>query len=732
VQLLHLPAMQALNWVDGSLALDVSAESLSRLRSIDSRLETRQGDYRQIFSESDLASQFDAALVSLPNGMHAEAVERALSAGLPVLCEKPLGMTAEECIHLEKVAEKSEKTLAVAMVMRFVPGLLAMRNALESGLVGEIVEVDAEDGSPFSWDSDSGGYFTKANGGVLLNMGVHYLDLLGWLFGSLEPISYQDDAEGGVEANFEYRFRARSALVRLEVSYSRNLRNSICVKGTEGVLIFDKSCPTECQWIRGKVRGRLCLTRPFQHGRWMPTMMASYAEQLAAFSLAVQRSGASLASASEAAISGRLIDWAGTHRTPINPSVGRAAVSIQARQSIKGRVVVTGATGFVGNRLLDALGQCQGVETIAAVRSFKNGANAGRFPVRQVRANLLDFASLCHAFKGARHVFHLAFGSDGPEARRTTIEGSVLACKAAIEVGAESIVVVGTTAVYGPSPDGIVVDEDWPLRKSGSAYELAKAEMVRQVLKLAKSGQTGSTRIVIIEPACVYGPGGKPFTEWPAQLARDGEFAWIENGRGVANLVHVDSLVDALLRAAAEPTAHGQRFIIQDFVTTWREYLEPLLGRFAVGMRTLTARELANPSASGLREVLKAVLRSPEVIEKVRNWTVLKKLRPWIERYAEGPVQKLRRIKDSKAVTSTTLRLEPEPGAITIRPAPAWLSGAYGPGSPTLSNEKAKRVLGWKPVVSQEDGRAQALVWLRYVRLREESLPQPPASEKAF
>jgi predicted dehydrogenase/nucleoside-diphosphate-sugar epimerase len=717
VHVLHLPALRALGWIEGSLAVDLSSTSLNRLQANAPELEVQQGDYCSLLAAPDLCERFDAALVCLPNSMHALAVEQALSAGLSVLCEKPLAMTGDDCAWLQKAAMKAGRLLSVAMVMRHLPGLQAMRNALASGLIGEVIEVEAEDGNPFSWNSDSGGYFTKTNGGVLLNMGVHYLDLLAWLFGPLEAVAYADDADGGVEANFEFHLRAKKVPVRLEVSYTRTLRNTIVVRGTEATLIFEKAQPAECRWLRGNLLGRLEVEKPFMHGRWMPTMLACYAEQLGAFAAVVRGRGKPLVSAADALATGRLIDWAGANRSPLNEAVHRVTVSQDAIQRITGRIAVTGATGFVGTRLLGALMHCHGTEVIAVVRSFRNGAMAGRLPVRLVRASLLDFDALRIAFRGARHVFHLAYGSDGPNARRTTIEGTLLACRAAVKEGAESIVVVGTTAVYGPQADGVVVDETYPLRRKGSDYELAKAEMVRQVLALATSREAGRTRITVLEPACIYGPGGKPFTEVPVSLASSGQMAWIEDGRGVANLVFVDSFVDALLRAAVNTGAHGQRFIIQDCAVTWREFLEPLLAEHGAGIRSLTAQELASPTSPGLSDVFKVALRCPDLTSKLLAWPPAAWSRTVLEKQGPGLVEKLRRIKNSGNVSSTTIPLVGEASEQAM--PPRSLAGAYGPGSPKLSNAKARRVLGWEPLVPLKEGQARAVEWLRYVRLRD-------------
>ena len=98
---------------------------------------------------------------------------------------------------------------------------------------------------------------------MLLNIGVHYLDLVAWLFGPLTATRYEDDADGGVEANSVFDLLAGQVPARITVSYSRRLRNTIIIKGTRGELVFDKTRPDGCEWMVNGMRGRLTMTQPF-------------------------------------------------------------------------------------------------------------------------------------------------------------------------------------------------------------------------------------------------------------------------------------------------------------------------------------------------------------------------------------------------------------------------------------------------------------------------------------
>lgn len=715
----HLPALEAQGWLNGTLVVDRSQQSLAKLVGLVPGLRTRQADFQDVLAEPGISERFDAVLVALPNSLHTAAVERAIHAGLPVLCEKPLAMTGADAERLAALTTKSGVMLSVGMVMRHLPGVLALRRALAQRIVGDISAVHVEDGAPFAWDSDSGGYFTRANGGVLLNIGVHYLDLLSWLFGTLTAARYEDDADGGVEANSVFDLLAGSVPVRMAISYSRKLRNTLVVKGTCGELVFDKMRPDGCEWIVNGMRGRLTIDQPFQTNRWEKTLMGCFAEQLGVFARAVAARSSPPVPVADAVAVGQLIDWAMAHRHLLEPELHTVDVSAEALQAVSGKVVVTGATGFVGTRLVGALARSGCDELVALVRSFRSGAMAGRLSTRQVKGDLLDLDSLREVCRGAKHVFHLAYGSGGIDADRITVEGAENVCRAAAEVGVESVVLVGTTAVYGPS--STPVDESAPLRATGSAYELAKAEMVRRVLRLAGSGELGQTRVVVLEPACIFGPGGKPFTEMPLELARMGKLVWVAGGSGAANVVYVDNFVEALLRAAVCTEAHSQRFIIQDCCLTWREFLEPLLGPWANGLRSMSVAEIEalNTVKSGsVRDVLRGALRSRELSEALQKWApaawslrMMDRRLPWVAEW-------LRRVRHGVAARAVIQKVQTSDSVPVCCP-PSWQIALYGPGDPVLIHDRAKRVLGWSPRVSLDTGLQRAVGWLRYVRLRD-------------
>src|SRR5262245_52963511 len=142
----------------------------------------------------------DRVIIALPNRLHAAACLAAIRAGVPTLVEKPVALTAAE--HQAIVAESETRGVAVAVAMsrRFTLAFQGVQRFVRDGGIGEILAIDVEDGSEYAWSSETGEPFAPANGGVLADMGVHFLDCATLLGGSVRVERYEDDFRGGVEA----------------------------------------------------------------------------------------------------------------------------------------------------------------------------------------------------------------------------------------------------------------------------------------------------------------------------------------------------------------------------------------------------------------------------------------------------------------------------------------------------------------------------------------------------
>ncbi|MDX2064204.1 MAG: Gfo/Idh/MocA family oxidoreductase [Fimbriimonadaceae bacterium] len=143
-------------------------------------------DFREMLAEENL----DGVSVATPNKFHLEPTVASLEAGVNVLCEKPLGMNADECRLMCAAAKKSGKILQVGLQSRFGGDAVWLRDYIAAGNVGDVYFARAQAlrraGVP-GW----GVFINKElqGGGPLIDIGVHILDLTLTLMGYPKPVS---------------------------------------------------------------------------------------------------------------------------------------------------------------------------------------------------------------------------------------------------------------------------------------------------------------------------------------------------------------------------------------------------------------------------------------------------------------------------------------------------------------------------------------------------------------
>lgn len=129
-----------------------------------------------------------------PNDMHAAPTIAAAEAGKHILCEKPLGRTAEESKLMLDAVEKAGVKHMVAFNYRFVPAIRLARNLIESGALGQIYHfrgvylqewIMPHFDTPKIWRLDK----SIAGSGALGDLGAHVIDLAHYLVGDMKTVS---------------------------------------------------------------------------------------------------------------------------------------------------------------------------------------------------------------------------------------------------------------------------------------------------------------------------------------------------------------------------------------------------------------------------------------------------------------------------------------------------------------------------------------------------------------
>ncbi|MEX1121617.1 MAG: Gfo/Idh/MocA family oxidoreductase, partial [Balneolales bacterium] len=191
-----------------------------------------EDDFKNIYGK------VDAAIVALPHHLHGNVGLELLQNNIHVLVEKPMALKKSECDRMIKASHNFDVILSVGLIRRFYSASGFVKNLIDNNMLGRITSFDIREGNIFSWNSSSDFMFRKfAGGGVLVDIGVHAMDTLLWWLGDYEDVLYYDDAMGGVEANSELHLIMRSgARGTLELSRTRNLRNTYIINGEYGTL----------------------------------------------------------------------------------------------------------------------------------------------------------------------------------------------------------------------------------------------------------------------------------------------------------------------------------------------------------------------------------------------------------------------------------------------------------------------------------------------------------------
>lgn len=170
----HLRALRACDDVD----IVAVVEPVASLR--DAAVDAYGIDGYASFAEMIDAATLDGVLIVTPSDSHVEMIAMAAAAGLPILCEKPCGVTADDARRAQSLVADAGVALQVGYWRRFVPELQILRQRIADREFGDVLSV-----SCLQWDGEPpSAAFRARSGGIFVDMGVHEFDQARWLIGS--------------------------------------------------------------------------------------------------------------------------------------------------------------------------------------------------------------------------------------------------------------------------------------------------------------------------------------------------------------------------------------------------------------------------------------------------------------------------------------------------------------------------------------------------------------------
>lgn len=230
-------------------------------------------------------------------------------------------------------------------------------------------------------------------------------------------------------------------------------------------------------------------------------------------------------------------------------------------------IFVTGATGFIGTKLVNALVH-QGHAIRALTRPTSNLEGLHHERIKFVPGDIMNRDSLARGMEGCTQVFHLAaYAKNWARDAKVFFDQNILGMKnvfdAAKQVGIQRIVWTSTIVTFGPTALGVIGDETMQriTRTYYTEYEESKAMAEQEALKMTATGYP----VVIVNPTRVYGPGklteGNSVTLMIDQYDRGLLPILLNQGINIGNYVLVDDLVQGHI-LAMERGRIGERYIL--------------------------------------------------------------------------------------------------------------------------------------------------------------------------
>jgi len=152
----------------------------------------------------ELNQPLDYLSICTPNYLHDSHIRMALRCGAHAICEKPLVLNPWNLDALQKIEKESDKQVNTILQLRLHPSIIALKEKIEKAPKDKIFEVDltylTSRGSWYyaSWKGD-----IQKSGGIASNIGVHFFDMLTWVFGGVKEnivhLHEHDRASGYME-----------------------------------------------------------------------------------------------------------------------------------------------------------------------------------------------------------------------------------------------------------------------------------------------------------------------------------------------------------------------------------------------------------------------------------------------------------------------------------------------------------------------------------------------------
>lgn len=269
------------------------------------------------------------------------------------------------------------------------------------------------------------------------------------------------------------------------------------------------------------------------------------------------------------------------------------------------RIFVTGASGFVGGAATKHL-VAQGHDVYAMSRSEASDAKIAALGGKPVRCDLEDVTAT-HIGSAEAIVHCAAFVEQwGPvEAwKRFNIDGTARMLAAAREAGAKRFIHISTESVLWRGQHLRGVDETYP-RAPNSPYPYSWTKARAE--ELVEAANTPDFQTIILRPRFIWGPGDTTLLPVIEHMAKSGQWQWIDNGQAKTSTTHIANLVHAIELALTKGNGGQAYFILDDGVRTMKEIISAIAATRGI---TLPHKSVPSWAADTLASVAEGAWRT--------------------------------------------------------------------------------------------------------------------------
>ncbi len=587
--------------------------------------------------EMAAAEKLDVVHVLTPPAFHALVAIEALELGLHVFVEKPLATTVEDCDRIADAARRAGKTVGVNHSLLADPFVRRALDIARSGALGDLLTVDYFRSSDYPpWPGGPVPPQYRDGGYPFRDLGVHALYLMAAFLGEIRDVQAWFATKGG-DPNLlcdEWRAVVRCAKGSGQIQLSWNVRplqSLLVVQGTRGVLRADlfsmavttrrtSPMPKAIERAWNPLREALStlvqvpsnvlrfLRKKILPYQGLRTMIADYYAALAA--------GRPAPSTVEDARP--IVDW--TERVARVADEHKKNLLASFPQTLTGKTLLTGASGFLGKHLLARLLSelPEGEKLRVFVRRDPPASVKNDPRIEVILGDLGDAAAMDRAVAGVSLIYHVGGAMSGsPEDFERGCAAGTRNLLASIKKHAmPKLVYISSLSVmhWSAGVAGVPAREDFPLeqyperRGAYTQHKLAAELLVRAAVK------DDGVSAVILRPGQIAGPGTEMLA--PSVGRRAGKrIVILGDGRQILPLVWVDDVVDAIRLAEKRSIWTGEIFLLVDAPMYTQEQVARLAEPNAPIVRV--PRFVVNLLAIGV-EMLGAVLRRPVPLSRYR------------------------------------------------------------------------------------------------------------------